>query len=100
MVEVGVAVDERLGARDPAAVDQAGVVQLVREDDLAPAGQRADVAEIAKVARAEQKRGLVPGERGEALLEPLVKRHVPRDQPRRARAGAEALRGVGGRLAD
>ena len=34
VLEVGVAVDEPLGARDPAAVDDARVVELVREDDL------------------------------------------------------------------
>ena len=99
VVDVAVAVDERLGAREPAAVDDRRVVELVGEDDLAAARQRGHDAEVGEVAGAEQQRALRALERGEPLLEPPVQRHVARDQPRGARAGAPAHRRVGGRLA-
>jgi len=44
VLEVAVAVHEDLGMRQPAAVDDAGVVQLVGEDDAAAPGQRRDRA--------------------------------------------------------
>ena len=56
VLDVVVAVDEHLGARQAAAVDDRGVVELVREDDLARARQRADDAEVREVARPEQQR--------------------------------------------
>ncbi len=96
---VVVAVDERLRAREPAAVDDRRVVELVGEDDLAAPGERRDHPEVGQVARAEQQRALHPLERGDPLLEPAVQRHVPRHEPRRARADAPAHRRVGRRLA-
>ena len=38
VLDVAVVVDERLGAREPAAVDDRGVVELVGEDHVAPRG--------------------------------------------------------------
>jgi hypothetical protein len=40
VLEVGVAIDEALRAGEPASVDDARVVELVREHDLAPADER------------------------------------------------------------
>ena len=53
-VEVGVRVDDRLRAREAAAVDDRGVVERVGEDHLAAAGQRGDHAGVGEEARAEQ----------------------------------------------
>ena len=99
VVDVGVAVDERLGARQPAAVDDRGVVELVGEDDLAAAGERRHHAEVGQVARAEQQRALRALELRQPLLQAPVQRHVARHQARRARAHAPAHRRVGGGLA-
>jgi hypothetical protein len=98
VLDVVVRVDERLRARQPAAVDDRGVVELVGEDHLARARQRADDAEVRQVARAEQQRGLGALEGGEALLEAAVDRHRAADEARRARADAPTQRCVGGRL--
>ena len=57
---VGMPVDEGLGSGQPAAVDDAGVVELVGEDDLAAAGERGDRAGVGEIARAEEQRGLGP----------------------------------------
>ena len=43
---VGVAVGDDVGAREPAAVDDRGVAELVVEDDLAPARERRDHAHV------------------------------------------------------
>ena len=98
VVHVVVAVDEDLSARQPAAVDDRGVVELVREDDLARARKRADDAQVREVPGAEQERGLSALERGELLLEPAVDGHRAGHEARRARAHAPAHRGVGGGL--
>ena len=99
VVDVRVAVDERLRARQPAAVDDRGVVELVGEDDLAAPRERRHDAEVRQVAGAEQQRALRPLERREPLLEPPVQRHVARHEPRRPRARAPAHRRVRRRLA-
>ena len=99
VLDVAVAVDEGLGAREAAAVDDAGVVQLVGEDDLAAAGQGGDRAGVGEVAGAEEERRLVALEAGEPLLQLPVRLHVARDQPRGAGAGPPAQRRLGGGLA-
>ena len=109
VLEVAVVVDERLGPRQPAAVDDRGVVELVGEDDRARAGQRADDADVGQVARAEEQRRLGALEGGQRLLEPAVDRSScprpaatrrrrrpsasPRRRPPRARAGGRRGRG-------
>ena len=67
MVGVAVAIDERFGARQAAAVDQAGVVLLVGEDRVAAIGKRGDRARVGGEAGREQQRGLRPLELGQAL---------------------------------
>ena len=98
VLDVVVAVDEDLGPREPAAVDDRGVVELVGEDDLAGARERAHDAEVREVARAEQQRGLGALERGELLLEAAVDGHRARHEARGSGADAPAHRRVGGRL--
>ena len=99
VLDVAVAVDDDLGARQPAAVDDRGVVELVGEDRVAAAGERADHAEVGEVARAEQHARLAALERRQALLQAPVDRHRARHQPRGARADAPAHRRLGRRLA-
>ena len=99
VVRVAVVVDERLRAREPAAVHDARVVEGVGEDHVALARQRRDHARVRQVAGAEQQAGLGVLEGRQLLLEPPVDRHVARDQPRRARPRAVAHGGLGGRLA-
>ena len=48
VLEVAVAVDEGLGPGEPAAVDDAGVVELVGEDDLAAPASAAIVPVLAR----------------------------------------------------
>jgi hypothetical protein len=102
MLDVAVVVDEGLGARQPAAVDQRGVVELVGVDDSAVARQprqRADHAEVRQVSRAEQHRRLGALERRQRLLQPPVHGHRPGHQPGRAGTRAPAHRRVGRGLA-
>src|SRR3712207_8755380 len=58
VLEVAVVVDERVGAGQPAAVDDARVVELVGEDHVALAREGGDHARVREVAGAEQQRGL------------------------------------------
>jgi hypothetical protein len=95
-VEVGVRVDDGLGSRQPAAVDDRGVVELVREHDPARRRERGDHARVGQEARAEQHACLGALERRELLLDARVQRHVPRHQARRPRARAPLLGGVRG----
>ena len=99
VLHVAVAVHDDLRARQPAAVDDRRVVELVREDHIAATRQRADHAEVRQVARAEQQARLAALERRQALLQAAVDRHRPRHQARRARAHAPAHRRVRCRLA-
>jgi hypothetical protein len=99
VLDVGVAVDEGLGAREAATVDDAGVVELIGEHHLAAPGQRRDRARVRQVARAEQERGVVALEGGQAFFQPAVELHVARDQAGGTRAHSPAHRGLGGRLA-
>jgi hypothetical protein len=55
VLDVAMAVDDDLGPREAAAVDDRGVVELVGEDRVPRARQRADDAEVRQVARAEQQ---------------------------------------------
>ena len=99
MVAVEVAVDDHLGPRGAAPVDDRRVVELIGEDRVAGAGQRADHAEVGEVARAEQHTRLAALELREALLQAAVDRHRPGHQSRGARAHAPAHRRVGCGLA-
>ncbi len=97
VVGVTMPVDEGLGAGEAAAVDDAGVVELVGEDDLTAARQRGDRAGVGQVAGAEEQRGLRALELGQPSLQLRVDRHRAGDQARRARAGSQRQGGIGGR---
>jgi hypothetical protein len=53
-VEIAVRVDNRLRARQPAAVDQRRVVERVRQDHAAGTGERRDDARVGEESGAEQ----------------------------------------------
>ena len=74
-------------ARQPDAVDQARVIALVREDDVAVLGQRRQHREVGEVAAREIERALGPLERGEPPLD--VAR---RPRARRAAAASRCCR--------
>ena len=100
VLDVAVAVDERLRAREPAAVDDRGVVELVGEHDLALARERRDRRRGSRGSPSRTGPALcVPLNDASPLLQPPVQRHVARHEPRRARADAPAHRGVRRRLA-
>ena len=94
------AIDRDLGTGEPAAVHDRSVVQLVREDHVARAGERADRSDVREIARAEEDAGLAALERGEPLLESPVDRHRPGNQARGAGADAPAHGRVRRGLAD
>ena len=54
--DVGVRIDVHGRAREPAAVDDARVVQLVAEDGVAAADERRDGADVGVVAGREEQR--------------------------------------------
>ena len=99
VVEVAVLVDERVGKREPAAVDDRGVVQCIGENGRAALRERRDDARVREVAGPEEHARLAAGELRESLLQPRVDRHRARYQSRRARPGAPAQRRVRSRLA-
>ena len=90
--DVGVAVDRDVGLRQPAAVDDARVVELVGEHDVVRPGQRRDRADVREVARTRtaprprspRTRRARPRVRGAAGR--------PRHEARRAGAGAPPAR--------
>ena len=100
VLDVAVAVDDDLRAREPAAVHDRSMVELVGEDHALRAGQGADHAEVREVAGAEQHARLRALELCQTLLQAPVDRHRPRHQPRGARAHAPSPGRVGGGLAD
>ena len=88
-LDVAVRIMMQRRARQPAAVDQRGVVQAIAVDRRLARGERRDQAEVRHVAGREQDRPLAPGPGGEFLLERLVLRLVAGDQVRGA--GADAV---------
>ena len=78
VADVGVPVHDHPGSRQPAPVDDAGVVQLVGEDRVLPPGEGCDGAEVGQVSGREQ----------DCLLASLVARQVSLE-------GAVQLAGAG-----
>jgi len=95
-------VDEHLGAREPAAVHDRGVVELVGEDHDAGTRKRRDDAEAGEIARAEQQRRLAAldsvrrsSSRRWIVIVPDTSRDAPAPQPQRVAASAAATRSCG-----
>ena len=95
-VQVAVLIDDRLGARQAAAVDDRRVVQRVGQDHVALAGEGGDDAGVGQEARAKQHARGVALELGQFGLELRWIVMLPDTSARRAGARAPALRRVGG----
>ncbi len=100
---VAVRIDPHLGAREPRAVDQRGMVEAVRIDRRAVAAERRHDGEIRHIAGREVERARAvdetAAERGELRLERGMRGAVSAEQMRAAAARAE-LRGAFGERGD
>jgi hypothetical protein len=88
-----------LGARQTAAVDDAGVVQGVGDDHVVLGEDRRDRARVGREAALEDHDGFRALELGEPALELDVHGHRARDGANRPGADAKAAHRVEGRLA-
>ena len=79
-VSVGIDGDSRPG--EAAAVDDAGMVEGVGDDDVVGSGQGGEDADVGLVARREDECGLAAEELGQRLFELAVRREVAGDQAR------------------
>ena len=79
---VQVRVADRPGPRQAHAVDQAGVAELVGEDQVLPAGERRQDADVDVVAGVEHQGRLGPVEGAQLLFETDVRPGVAGHQPR------------------
>ena len=91
--DVLVAEDLDLGAREPRAVDDAGVVQLVGEDEVVFAEDGADGAGVGREAALKDDAGLDIFEARDLFFELHVDAHGAGDGAHGARAHAEGARG-------
>ena len=91
-----VAVDHDLRPALAAAVNNAGMVQLVAENHVAPAAEGRDHAHIGHIAGIEQQRGLRTLERRQASLQLAVQFQAARGQAGAARARAPGHERFGG----
>ena len=96
--DVLVAKDLDLGAREPRAVDDAGVVQLVGEDEVVLAQDRAHGAGVGRESALEDHAGFDVLEARDLLFEFHVDAHGAGDGAHCARAHAQFARGLQGRL--
>ena len=97
--DIGVRVDlsGRLG--QPHAIDDRGVVERVRDDQVGLAGDRRDDPGVGGEAGLEGEDGRDVLERRQLGLERLVDRHRPGDRPDRAAPRPEFAHGLDGRVA-
>ena len=96
VLHVAVAVHRHRRPREPAAVDDAGMVQLVAEDQVVFLHQRGDDSHVGLVSAVEHQRRFGSLETRDAPLQLLVRGHVARDQPGRSRAAAVAVQRLPG----
>ena len=89
----------RPARRQPDAVDQAGVIALVREDDVAALRQRRQDGQVGQIAAREIQRALGPLERGEVPLDGGEASRSPRSSREPVLPHAVALDGGGHRAA-
>ncbi len=87
-----------LAVRQPAAVDDAGVVQLVQVDLVVPTHQRPDDAQVRLVARAEHQRRFGADELRQPHLQPLVQVRIAVQESTARTAAAVFLERSLGRL--
>jgi len=91
IVRIGVAKAHDLRARQAAAIDDAGVVQLVGKDHVAFAHQRGNGRQVRGEAALESDRGLGAFELGQPSFQLQVQVHRPGDGAHRGRPDAIAV---------
>ena len=96
IVQIVVGEDAEFRAGKSGGVHDAGVNQLVEDDDVVLAEQRGDGAEGGGVAGGKSQRGFGVLEGGECFFQFVKRRERAANQPRRARAGAEFFHGLDG----
>ena len=89
--------DTQLRAGQLRGVHNAGVNQLINDDDVILAEQRGDGAERRGVAGGKSQRGFGRFESGERFLQFVKRRQRAANQTRRARARAKFLHGADSR---
>src|SRR2546426_8129268 len=92
--DVAMSVDHALRLRQADAVDDASVVQLVRQDRIPFSGELRDESRVPREAAHEEQRRLPTFEAGDPPLEFLVEIHVARDRPDAPTPGAVGLDGL------
>ena len=96
--EVEVGIDRHVGAGQPCAIDDRGVVELVGDDPGAGATEHAEHSEVGGEAGREHQRRLGALPAGKPGLELVVNRPCAADQPGRTRPRAPAPGGRHRRL--
>jgi hypothetical protein len=99
-VEVAVRIDALRAAGQPKAVDDAGMVLLVRDDEVAGLDESREDGEVRLVAAGKKQRGLRAFERGQPGLERLVLGEVSTQEPRCGRSHRAVSAGSEQALAD
>ncbi len=93
-VRVSVGIDGYSRPGEAAAIDDAGMVEGVGDDDVLGSGQCGQDAEVGLIARGEDECSLAAEKPGQRLLEQAVRGEVAGDQA--GGGGTEAVAGGGG----
>src|SRR5437879_608539 len=94
VAHVAMAVDDPLRLREPVPVDDAPMVQFVRQDGVAFARELRDEARVPREPAHVEEGGLAVLEPRNPPFEFLVEVHVSRDRPDAAAAGPMGLHGL------
>ena len=95
--KIRMTIDDHIGARETAAVDDGGMVQFVGKNRIALLHQRGDRPDIGHVPCPEDNRRLSSLEAGQVVLQLRVWRLGARRQTRTARSRAPATHALGSR---
>ena len=91
LIQIAMTVDGDLCAREPAAVDNARVIEDVAQNNIAIAHQCRKNSRVRLESGIENQRRFGSLKLGDLALQLFVQGHVARDQPRRAGAAAVAV---------
>ena len=97
VLHIVVTIDDDFGAAQAAAVDDAGVVELVAEDDAVFGAECLEDADVCHVAGVVEQGGFCMLEAGEGFLQLCMERQCTGGQAGAAGAGAEEADGILGR---
>ena len=91
LIQIAMTVDGDLSAREPAAVDNARMIEDVAQNNIALAHQCRKNSRVRLESGIENQRRFGSLKLGDLALQLFVQGHVARDQPRRAGAAAVAV---------